>query len=348
MEKVDYLVVGQGIAGSLLAYELLGHGASVLVIDQEIAETSSMKAAGIYNPITGRKMVKTWMADELFENLETYYQQLEQELGADFIYPMPIYRPFYGHEEQNDWAGRASDDAFRPYIKKLHARSRGVAGVKDDFGGLELQRSGYVHLPRLLGAMRNWLQAKGNYRAQVFQYDNLTMDGGEVVYEDVQATRIIFCEGPAVMSNPYWKDLPFKLVKGEILEIATDLPKDEILNRGVFVLPKNGNYSVGSTYDHSTLDFEPSPEGIKNLKERLAKLYDGPSQQVGATAGVRPATFDRKPFLGWHPKYPSVGIFNGFGTKGVSLVPYFARQMVNYCLHNGELLPDVAVSRIYK
>ena len=85
MEKVDYLIVGQGIAGSLLAYELEQAGRRVLVLNEEKENTSSNKAAGIYNPITGRKLVKTWLADELFPGLEGYYLGLEQTLGAHSV-----------------------------------------------------------------------------------------------------------------------------------------------------------------------------------------------------------------------------------------------------------------------
>ncbi|RED99744.1 NAD(P)/FAD-dependent oxidoreductase [Marinoscillum furvescens] len=348
MEKVDYLVVGQGIAGSLLAYELLNAGASVMVLNKETEESSSMKAAGIYNPITGRRMIKTWMADELFSGLEAYYSQLEQVLNARFLYPKSIYRPFFSHEEQNDWAGRLADDAYTPYLKQIHPGSRQIPGVLDDFGGLELKKCGFVHLPNMLKAMRKWFDDKGMYRSEVFQYEEMNVSEGEVKYKELRATKVVFCEGPAVAANPYWNSLPFKPVKGEILEIATNLPENEILNRGVFVLPKNGKYSVGSTYDHDHLDYKPTAKGINNLKGRLKKIYEGDYQEVGATAGVRPATYDRKPFLGWHPEFPSVGIFNGFGTKGVSLIPFFACHMVNYCLRDAELLPEVAVSRTYE
>lgn len=348
MEKVSYLIVGQGIAGSLLAYELCKAGYSVRIWNHETENTSSNKAAGIYNPITGRKMVKTWLADELFPPLEAYYFQLEKELLESFIHPKPIYRPFFSHEEQNDWEGRASDQEFVPFIRQLHAKTRHIPGVIDPYGGLELNYSGYVDMPKMLLRLRKFFHDKGIYHSGVFEYSELTINEELVSYKDMKAERIIFCEGPSVSQNPYWNHLPFKHVKGEILEIDANLPKDLILNRSVFVLPKNGHYSVGSTYDHEHLNHIPSAAGIQNIKNRLSKIFDGEYREVSQSAGIRPATFDRRPFIGFHSKYPLIGIFNGFGTKGVSLVPYFASQLVNYFLGTGEVSPEADIRRLIK
>jgi hypothetical protein len=43
---------------------------------------------------------------------------------------------------------------------------------------------------------------------------------------------------------------------------------------------------------------------------------------------------ERRPFVGLHPNCAAVGIFNGMGTKGCSLAPYFANQFTQYFLNN--------------
>lgn len=346
MGKVDFLIVGQGIAGSILAHELLREKQEVVVIDEETDFTSSNRAAGLYNPITGRKMVKTWLADKLFPGLEDYYHEMENVYGGKFLYPKTIYRPFYSVEELNDWQAKAGIDEYRMYIKEIISSSLKIAGVNDNHGGLMLNYSGYVDVPELITCLRQYLIKNNRFTSDVFDYEELEVKGSRIHYRDWEADHIIFCEGPQVRENPFWKNLPFRPVKGEIIDIKAPLPTDLIINRGVFMLPKNGVFRIGSTYDHDQLDFIPTEKGIKMLINRLSKTYSGPYEIVDHTAGVRPATYDRRPFIGKHPHYQEVGIFNGFGTKGVSLVPYFGRQFVNCFLHGGSIDQEVSVDRV--
>src|SRR6185369_14016662 len=98
--EVDYIIVGQGLAGSALAIELLRRGKKIAVFDEPEKNRSSIVAAGLFNPITGRVMTKTWKADVLFPHLIAFYSGTEKVLGGRFFYPMPLYRPFISVQEQ--------------------------------------------------------------------------------------------------------------------------------------------------------------------------------------------------------------------------------------------------------
>ncbi|MEX0882137.1 MAG: FAD-binding protein, partial [Cyclobacteriaceae bacterium] len=51
--EVDFLLIGQGLAGTVLSYRLIKAGFKVHLIDKDEEGTSSKVAAGLYNPITG-------------------------------------------------------------------------------------------------------------------------------------------------------------------------------------------------------------------------------------------------------------------------------------------------------
>ncbi|HBA65740.1 MAG TPA: FAD-dependent oxidoreductase, partial [Methylococcaceae bacterium] len=55
---IDFLIVGQGLAGSLLAFELIQRNAQVMVVDDG-RENASEVAAGLINPVTGIRLVKS-------------------------------------------------------------------------------------------------------------------------------------------------------------------------------------------------------------------------------------------------------------------------------------------------
>src|SRR5690606_15965347 len=100
---------------------------------------------------TGRNMVKTWMADQLFPEIQPFYLGLEDSLRSKFFHSLPIYRPFASIEEQNEWMGRSGEAEFRGYIKEVKQSSR-YQKVNDPYGGLLLEQSGYVDLNALMDA----------------------------------------------------------------------------------------------------------------------------------------------------------------------------------------------------
>ena len=83
--QVDFLIIGQGISGTWLSYYLQKANKSFLVIDNNQFNSASRIAAGIINPVTGRRIVKTWMIDELISFLLPAYEELGIDLGINAI-----------------------------------------------------------------------------------------------------------------------------------------------------------------------------------------------------------------------------------------------------------------------
>ncbi len=342
---LDFIIVGQGIAGSLLAKELIDRGKSIIIFDPNVERTSSKRAAGIYNPITGRKMVKTWLADELFTSLEEGYHALEVELDDHFLHPASIYRPFTSIEEQNDWQGRSEVEEYRPYIKTIHAQGCGDPDIIDPFGGLVLEKSGYVDLPRLISAFKKYFVSMGVIRTEMFHYEKIQFEDEALVYGAFKSRRIVFCEGNGVAENPFFQELKMKPNKGELLDVAVRSKQNQILNRGVFMVPKNGFSQIGSTYNNREIDWSPSQLGKNDILERLKKIFRGQFEILRHSAGLRPATFDRRPYLGSSKFDARVCIFNGLGTKGVTLAPYFSNKMADFLIDDVPLPDEVRLYR---
>ena len=346
--EVDYMIVGQGIAGTVLADTLIQSGKSVYVIDNPSLTNASKVAGGLYNPITGRKMVKTWHADAIFPYLDSYYSSLQNRLGSLFYIPKPIYRPFVNTEEVNEWMAKSADPSYAPFIRKVYDTPLYPSFVKDELGGLLLNHSGYVTIDTLLAYYRAYLKARGILWEGSFDFDQMDISNERIVYRGIKAKKLVFCDGKLATKNPFFDWLPMQLVKGELLLIRVKEVFDVIFNRGVFVIPQdNGICKVGATYDHQDLSNEVTAKGKSQLLEKLDGLVKMPFEVVNQIAGVRPATKDRRPFIGVHPVYHNIGIFNGFGTKGVSLVPYFAGQFAKYLTQGLEVDSEVNIQRFF-
>ena len=344
MTSLDYIIVGQGIAGSCLAIRLLDLGKKILVIDEPDRNSSSRIAAGMFNPVTGQKMVRTWLADELFPALHTFYQSIEQSTQERFFHSVPLYRPFISVEEQNEWMGRSVDPMYEGYIDKIYTRDH-FAGVKNSFGGLLLQQCGYVNTQTFIRAVGKRIRDEATFLEAHFDAGEVDPSGDKVRYRAFEAEKIIFCQG--VHDNPWFNWLPVRPLKGETISIQTSFREQVIINRGVYILPADttGRQRVGSTYD-----VHDRTEGITTvarqaLEEKTSALLAFPYHTVDHQWGWRPSSPDRRPMLGAHPEFKKMIVFNGLGTKGISLAPYFSMVLTRWMENQIPLNKEVDIER---
>lgn len=345
--EIDFLIIGQGLAGTALGYRLINSGQKVLLLDLPAANQSSRVAAGLYNPVTGRKMVKSWMAEVLFPELELFYRDLEQRTGKQFLKEQRIYRPFLSIEEQNEWMGHSSDPLIGIFIDQIFTQSQ-YPELRDPFGGVLLKHSGWLNIGEFLDAMGAYFGDR--LIVQDFDEALLQKSGRVWKYGPISCKNIVYCNGLSAVKSRFFNYLPFAPVKGEILEVVQNFDPEYILNRGVFRVPLGkGIYRVGSTYTWHDLETGPTETAKNELLGKLLEVVHVPVDSVQShKTGIRPATKDRKPFLGKHPVEDSVYIFNGFGAKGVSLVPYFSKMMSQYLLNSEPISADVDIARYFK
>jgi glycine/D-amino acid oxidase-like deaminating enzyme len=89
----------------------------------------------------------------------------------------------------------------------------------------------------------------------------------------------------------------------------------------------------------------PSESFYRGAESWLKGFLKVPYKILDHFAAVRPATLERRPFAGFHPKYPQVGILNGLGTKGCSLAPWFASELTEKITGEGVIDPVADIKR---
>lgn len=313
------------------------------MVDQYDEHSATQVAAGLFNPITGRLMTKTWKADVLFPYLHEFYQEAEQFTGQQFFYPMPLYRPFISVKEQNEWMGKSTNVELAEYIDKVHLTPIDRALVKDEYGGLSLKRCGYLDTVKFTRAIRNVIEHQATLLEEIFNESALTFNPSGVEYKGMRADKIIFCQGVQSLSGKLFSWLPIRPLKGETLSIQTDHITSSIYNRGVYVVP--GIWKVGATYQANDLTQSVTDRARLELIEKLNELVSFPHKIVTQSWGMRPTTPDRKPILGSHPNHPEVVVFNGLGTKGVSLAPYFSGVLAAWLENKALIDKEVDIER---
>lgn len=340
MRAVDYIIVGQGLAGSCLALELVKRKKRLLLIDAFDKNSASRIAAGIFNPITGRTNQPTWLAEGIFKSLSNFYSSLEKLLSSKFLNRLPIYRPFVSGDENGRWPAESN-----VWIQNVYSETQ-FKSVNDQYGGILIRDSGFLETNIFLDKARGYLQNHCDYDNQYFEWDDYKPTS-EVHYHNYTASGIIFCEGCNVKNNHLFDWLPVRMLKGELLTVKGDLPHDVIINRGVFSLPiGQQHFILGSTYVHDATE-GPTSTGRDEIMSRAKKLFNCEMQLTDQSWGHRPTTPDRRPLLGCHPDYQNVCIFNGLGTKGVSLAPFFALHLADWLEGLCVLNKEVNIERFY-
>lgn len=346
MKQADYIIVGQGLAGSCLAEALMHEKQTVVVFASAQKKASSEVAAGLYNPITGKKMVLTWNAQKLFPLLIEYYRRVEKELKTTVIYPKKIYRPFSDIQAQNDFWGKSTsgsaefaeaeldNEFFAPYIN-------------NPFGGISTKMSGYVDVKIFLKAFREKLIQSDSFREKEVDYNAVVFADTYVEYDGVRAKKIIFAEGYHNRFNPYFNWLPVNGMKGDVLTLQiNDYPLKEVVNKHFFIIPlPNGTFRMGSSYIRTFEDDLPTENGLKEILEGANTILKKPFVLISQQAGIRPVVPDHRPIIGEHPEQPLAVVLNGLGTKGVSLAPFASAELVKFLLSGQEIEQSISVNR---
>lgn len=343
MKSVTFLIVGQGLAGTALALHLLESNQSFLVADVYRENTSSKVAAGLVNPITGRRFARTWMADALLPYSEQFYREKEQLFGASFYHEMPIYRYFGSVDDENTWMGRSADPAIFPYAGEVVQAH--TEGMKNDFGVVNIKKGGFLDTRAYLSAAKTFLEEKN---LLINQQVSISADGRIAgLPDDMQAEHIIFCEGHHVTQNPCFKWLPFTFAKGELMTVKLEGVSQEVIhNKNGFILPLGNHiHRIGATYRWNEMNEDISERSRDELTEKMAHFTDIPFQIIKQEASIRPTVKDRRPLIGTHPTHKHLHIFNGFGSKGVSLTPYFAKHFTEVLAGNHALIEEVDIAR---
>jgi len=345
-KKVDHIIVGQGLAGSCLALELLERGKKIFVFDEPEKNRASAVAAGLFNPITGKRMTKSWRAEKLFPALFRYYKDAEKILEKKFFHEIPIYRPFISVEEQNEWMAQSENPSIKPFIKKIFASAAYEQAI-NLFGGILIDQSGYLDVNLFMDSVRTYLKKADAYSDSSFDTTQIEVNDESVAYKDLAAASIIFCEGVNATGNPFFNWLPIRPLKGETLTVSMGQIPAVIFNRGVYLVPtsQDKSFIVGATYQANDDAEGISVEAKTELEGKLKELIKMEYHLTHQNWGIRPTTPDRKPILGAHPLHKNLVVFNGLGTKGVSLAPYFSEQLADWMEGKTEIQNEVNIQR---
>lgn len=323
-------IVGHGLAGCVLAMTFVRRGLPFKMVGCTLPGEASMASSGLIAPITGRRYVKAWRIDEFLSHAQGFYHWSEQILGGRYFFPVDIVRYLAHPEARIAYAKRLSDPEYEAYI------SAKTTDLLDELGKpYGILTGGYrLDTPGWIQSTRDYLISKGLLTILDAPFNDPKPEEEHVIWatgttHPATAPRIIPNKGESlIIRMPEWK------IK-------------EIIKEEVFIIPldEKNMYWVGSFYDPWPVTVLRTDEGRQRILNCIQKVYQGPIEIVKHMAGVRPTVNDRRPLIGPFPSRPGEYIFNGMGTKGTSLAPYWAEQLMLHISEGITLSDEVWPSR---
>lgn len=342
--QADYLIIGQGICGTFLSKYLSDAGKTVIVADDD-RQSSSKISSGVINPVTGRRIVRTWMIEKLMAFAEDAYAEWQSLTGIPVIKKIDVIDFHPSLQMQHAFAERQKQET--EFLHSVTLTEKWKPTFNFHYGAGSISPCLLVDVEAILSIWRKTLISKGAFINETFLWKECEYKNKTVKWNNVEADMIVVCNGSWHQEDSPFALLPFANNKGEaIIAEIPGLAREHIYKQSLSIVPwKNERFWIGSTYEWNYQNVSPTPSFKEKVKSQLEYWLKLPFTIVDHVAAERPATIERRPFAGIHPLYRNVAILNGMGTKGCSLAPYFARELADHLTVQAPLDPLANVQR---
>ncbi len=333
MKKINTLVIGQGIAGSLVAHMLHRKKNPFLVIDPGSQNTASRIAAGMFTPLSGKRKTIQPLALQQIHFAIKIYKEIADLIGANIIQLANIYQVFNSAEEQAEFLFKSLQPAYSDHIVPV---SGFLPGIDQKNGACEITHSGWVNCELWMDIFGNWLKKNNQLLTATFLYQDLQISDDKMEYRGLEFENIFFCEGYRAFNNPFFDE---KIIpcKGEVLTIdcADSFTNKIVKKNGIYLVPSAKNrYKAGATYQWNNDSEQPEKASKLLIEAQLKNMLIHPFTSIDHQAAIRPTTQNREVIAQQHLQYKGMFMFNGLGTKGVLQGPWWADYIVERCLQS--------------
>ncbi|GAB4378363.1 MAG: FAD-dependent oxidoreductase [Salibacteraceae bacterium] len=338
--RMKLLVIGSGLAGISIAFHALqDKRCEVRMIDSSKKTGATDVATGMMHPLSFKVLKKGWRIDELLPYAVSQYRQLESWLGTEILRQVTFRKYIKEEDYRKLWKTRLSDGLCDPYLGELNEMHGRV------------NEAWLVDCPTLKKSFSGYLKSRNLLLDTEFDADLISQNGGQIRYGGEQYDAIVLCQGPYATENKWFDWLPFNLCTGQWVTIhCPDLKLDYALHaNGITILPLGDDrYKISSTYEWDRLSWEPEHRANSLLLSKFTAYSSASFEVIDAKAGIRPTVADRRPYLGAHPTHKHLYIFNGLGSKGLLLAPFFGAMLYKHIDNSVPLDEEVDIRRHLK
>ena len=351
----DIVVVGAGIVGCAVAYELARRGASVQIVDDRPAGMGATQAsAGVLAPYIearedGPLLELTVRSLDLFDK---FIARVTAVSGAPVAYRRSGTLDIAMRDETMARLRNSADALKRRGVAAEILDARGARAeephlAEDILGGLLIPSHGYVVASELTRALA---AAARRHGAQLIEHGRVRRisgaAGGDLI---VETERGSLTGNGAVLAAGSWSGqieitgvsarVPIRPVRGQLLHLAWNGPIVRRVTWGerCYLVPwEDGTMLVGATVEEAGFDERTTAAGVRDLIEAACELvpHARTAGFIAAKAGLRPASSDDLPVIGPSSVVPNLMYATGHFRNGVLLAPLTAQFVADAMLEN--------------
>lgn len=352
------LIVGGGLIGCAIAYELGKAGYRCTVLDKgPLLQEASTAAAGMLGAQVELHHPGPFYAFCRY-SLSLYRawtEELERISGVSVEYrDEGILRAAFTEADELELRGRLSWMQDARWLDRDELLAAEPELSPDVRGGLQLPADHQLHPRRLAQALKAALVRQGCELRENTPVFELTRASGNGRVTGVRTAEGTLDASLVVLSAGAWSPgladaiglrLPIFPVKGQCISLRPSAPisRFTLFTQGCYIVPKeDGTCLVGATQVEAGFDKRATAAAVGELHARAARLLPAlaDAELADTWAGLRPGTRDGLPFLGWCPDAPGLMIATGHYRNGILLAPATGRIVRE--LADGET-PEVAL-----
>lgn len=354
----DVVIVGGGVIGLSIAWELAGHGVSVRVLDQQaLGREASWAGAGMLPPgkLSGATTPEARLRAASHQLWPEWHQQLREETGLDNGYCRcgGIMIPFAADPKPFEhWLATTTEEGV--VVETLSG-----SAVRERFPFLApeltqaalVQEMAQVRNPRHLSALKVGCEHRGVMLLPGHPVIGVRREGDRVLavqtpLGDFSADEFVFAGGAWSTSLLSRAGIAFPVepVRGQIVLLnQSPLQFHTIVEQGKrYVVPRpDGNVLIGSTEERVGFQKENTAEAISDLirfaTELIPSLKSARFEQ--AWSGLRPFRQGELPHLGRIDGLKNVCVAAGHFRAGLQMSPITAVLIRQILLGQNVQLP---------
>ena len=353
-DAVDVAIIGGGVMGCAIAWQLAKNGVSCALVERgSFGGGASGATAGVVGPLWHLDPDDPAMFRLGMRSLELF-PQWAAELAEAGVNPefqqAGVLRLAFSEQEIEELAGfhrwQSRLDLGVQLLGRDDVLRQEPNASREVLAALFSPNEGCVRGQRFCDALAH---AAGRLGAGLYEgtevtgllHDGDRVAGIETTAGSIPAGRVVLAAGPWSGIGGRWNapggplDLPVRGVKGQriLLRLPGFMPRCPVRNSDVYVLPRlGGNILVASTREEGRSDVTVTAEGIATLVSGAVRSFPllADAAFVSGRAGVRPATPDGRPIIGLVPGVEGLVVATGHDAVGIMLSPGTAELVVQY------------------